>query len=192
MNTQFRFKNHTFIDNDKFKSVHGAELNIFYNKETGYAERWGKSKAAEDDPIICELGPTLMDIELSKDIHPDEEPKYVNELKIENHTCKGGCKFCYKSNSFTKYSHYMSLAKFKYLIMQLANTHVKINDKLIFFNDEIEYEGVKMRAIEYPELNWETDICNCAPLLQLAFGITNLTTNPELLSIFAFSNNNYI
>ncbi len=72
--------------------------------------------------------------------------------------------------------------------MQLANTHIKIGDKLIFFNDEIEFEGKRMKAIDYPKLNWDTDICNCAPLLQLAFGITNLTTNPELLQICMFSN----
>ena len=188
MNTEFRFKNYTFIDNDKFKTIHGPNFNIFYNKETGYAERWGATRNDEDDPALCELGPTIMDMELCKDVHPNEEHKYVNELKIEHNTCKGGCKFCYKSNSFTKYSHYLSLTKFKYLLMQLANTHVKINNELVFFNDEIIYNDEKIKAIDYPELNWDTDICNCSPLLQLAFGITNLTANPELLPICAFAN----
>lgn len=188
MNTEFIFKDHKFIDNDKFKSVHGKRFNLYYNKENGYAERWGKSKKDEDDPVFSELGPTIMDIELCKDVHPSEEHKYIDELKIENKTCLGKCKFCYKANAFTKYSHYMSLVKFKQILMQLANTHVKIGDQLIFFNDEIEVDGVKMKAIDYPKINWETDICNCAPLLQLAFGITNLTTNPELLQICAFAN----
>lgn len=188
MNTTFTYKGYVFNDNDKFKSVHGKDFNIFYNKLTGYAERWGKSRADEDDPALSLLGPTIVDMELAKDVHPDEEWKYVNELKIENHTCLGKCRFCYKSNAFTRYSHYLSLVKFKWLLMQLANTHVKLNDKLVFFNDEVVYEGKTMKAIDVPNINWDTDICNCAPLLQLAFGITNLTTNPELLQICAFSN----
>jgi len=187
MNTTFTYKGYTFIDNDKFKSVHGSDFNIYFNKETGYTERWGTTREEVDDPMVSELGPTLMDIELVKDIHPNEEDKYVNELKVENCTCLGKCKFCYKSNAFTRYSHYMSLVKYKRVLMQCANTHVKIGDKLIFFDDDIEVDGVRMKAINYPLLNWDTDICNCAPLLQLAFGITNLTSNPELLQIFAFS-----
>lgn len=154
---------------------------------TGYAERWGRTRANEDDPPMCPIGPTIMDIELVKDIHPDEEQKYKNEPKIEHNTCLGRCKFCYKSNSMTKYSHYMSLVNFKYILMQLANTHVKINGDLIFFNDDINFNGQTIKAINWPDLNWETDICNCAPLLQLAFGVTNLTANPELLQICAFA-----
>jgi hypothetical protein len=128
-----------------------------------------------------------MDIELSRDIKDFELPKYKDELKIEHNTCLGACPMCYKSNSFTKYSHYMSLVKYKYLLMQLCNTHVKVNDKLIFFNDDVEYDGKIIKAINIPDLNWETDICNCSPVLQLAMGITNLTTNPELLQICHFS-----
>ena len=40
MNTEFIFRNHSFVDNDKFKAVHGKNFNLFYNKENGYAERW--------------------------------------------------------------------------------------------------------------------------------------------------------
>ena len=187
MNTKFTYKDYSFIDNNVFKSIHGKNFNIYYNKQTGYTERWGITRDTADDPVLSELGPTIMDMELAKDIHPEDEWRYVNETKVENRTCLGKCKFCYKSNAFTKYSHYISLVKFKKLLMQLANTHIKINDKLIFFNDDIVYDGKKMKAIDYPELNWETDICNCSPLLQLAFGITNLTTNPELLKICAFA-----
>lgn len=187
MNTEFTYKGYTFVDNDKFKSVHSEKFNLFFNKLTGYAERWGRTRKNEDDPALSILGPTIMDIELAKDLHPEEEIKYKNELKIENSTCLGKCKFCYKSNSMTKYSHYMTLVNFKYILMQLANTHVKIDGKLVFFNDDICYNGKTIKAINYPNLNWETDICNCAPLLQLAFGITNLTANPELLQICAFA-----
>lgn len=89
MNAEFRYKGYTFIDNDKFKSVHGPDFNLFYNKETGYTERWGATRRDEDDPALCELGPTIMDIELCKDIRPEEEPKYANEPKSERQTCKG-------------------------------------------------------------------------------------------------------
>ena len=147
----------------------------------------GASRDDIDDPALSELGPTIMDIELAKDIHPDEEKKYENELKTENSTCLGKCKFCYKSNAFTRYSHYMPLVRFKKVLMQCANTHVKIGDKLVFFDDDIKVDGEIMKAINYPNLNWDTDICNCAPLLQLAFGVTNLTANPELLQICAFA-----
>jgi hypothetical protein len=187
MNTSFYYKGYKFIDNNKFKSIHGKNFNLYYNKEDGYTERWGKSRDDKDDPVLCKLGPTIMDIELSRDIKDFELPKYKDELKIEHNTCLGACPMCYKSNSFTKYSHYMSLVKYKYLLMQLCNTHVKVNDKLIFFNDDVEYDGKIIKAINIPDLNWETDICNCSPVLQLAMGITNLTTNPELLQICHFS-----
>lgn len=188
MNTIFNFKGYKFIDNDSFKSIHGKDFNLYYDKNTGYAERWGKTRDDKDDPLLSRLGPTIMDVELCKDIKSGEEDKYVNEVKMTQHTCLGKCPMCYKSNSFTQQSHYMSLLKFKHICMKLANTHVKINDKLVYFNDDIKYEDRIIKAIDYPELNWETDICNCSPLLQFAFGITNLTTNPELLQIFAFCN----
>lgn len=85
MNTEFTFNGCHFIDNDKFKSIHSEKFNLFYNKLNGYAERWGRTRNDEDDPQISSIGPTIMDIELVKDIHPGEEENYKNELKIENH-----------------------------------------------------------------------------------------------------------
>ena len=64
MNTSFTYKGYQFIDNDKFKTVHSKEFNLFFNKETGYAERWGKTRDDEDDPICSEIGPTIVDIDL--------------------------------------------------------------------------------------------------------------------------------
>ena len=80
MNTSFIFKGYKFIDNNKFKSIHGKDFNLYYNKEDGYTERWGKSRKDEDDPVLCRLGPTIMDIELSKDIKDEELEKYKFEL----------------------------------------------------------------------------------------------------------------
>lgn len=187
MNTEFNYNGVHVVDNDKFKSFHSNDFNLFYNKLNGYAERWGKSLEDIDDPLWSPLGPTIMDIELAKDIHPSQDEKYKNEMTTENRTCLGRCKFCYKSNSLVKKSHFMPLVKFKQVLMQCANTHVRFGDKLVFFNDEIEVEGQTMRAIDYPGIDWEKDICNCAPLLQLAFGVTNLDANPELLQICAFA-----
>ena len=107
MNTSFIFKGYKFIDNNKFKSIHGKDFNLYYNKEDGYTERWGKSRKDEDDPVLCRLGPTIMDIELSKDIKDDELEKYKFELKTERSTCLGACPMCYKSNSF-QYTHPLS------------------------------------------------------------------------------------
>ena len=75
-----------------------------------------------------------MDVELVTDIHPSDYEKYANETTtIENNPCKGGCAFCYKSNSGTKKSHYMSLAAFKQILMQCANTHVRIREQVDIF-----------------------------------------------------------
>ena len=63
MNTSFTYKGYQFVDNDKFKTVHSPNFNLFFNKETGYAERWGKTRNDEDDPIRSEIGPTIVDIE---------------------------------------------------------------------------------------------------------------------------------
>ena len=189
MNTSFTYKGYQFVDNDKFKTVHSPNFNLFFNKETGYTERWGKTRDDEDDPVLSEIGPTIVDIELCKDIQDYELDRYKNEMKVENKVCLGKCPMCYKSNGASKMSHFMTLLKFKEILMKVCNTHIKIDNKLIYFLDSINYNGKIIKAIDYPELNWETDICNCSPVLQLAIGITNLDTNPELLQICEFAKN---
>lgn len=107
--------------------MHGPKFNLFFDKTNGYYERWGKTTANEDDPIWCEIGPTICDIELSRDILPEDEEFYKNEIKEENHTCLGKCPMCYKQNGIkVTHTHFMTLIKYKYILMQLANTHVRI------------------------------------------------------------------
>ena len=187
MNTTFKYKNYIFTDNNRFKTVHSPNFNLFFDKSTGYTERWGATRADEDDPVCSEIGPTIVDMELCKDIKDYEIDKFKNELKVSGKTCLGQCPMCYKSNGYTNTSHFMSLIRFKEILMKMANTHIKFNDKLVYFLDEVEYEGKIIKAIDKPNLNWETDICNCSPVLQLALGVTNLDTNPELLQICEFA-----
>jgi hypothetical protein len=185
MDTNFKFNGYEFVDNDTFKRIIGKDFHLFFDKKTGYTERWGKDK--NDNPIRCELGPTIIDIELSRDILESELYRYKNEILLENHTCLGKCPMCYKSNGKSKFSHIMSLKKFKEVIMQVANTHVKWNDTLIPFNTIIIEDDKKIQVINSKKISWETDICNCSPVLQIACGLTNIDANPEIIEICEFA-----
>lgn len=81
------------IENSEMKIVSSEDYNYDFHKETGYFERWGKTK--EDDPLYAP-GPELADIEVTT-------------------ICKGAggklCKHCYKSN--TPNGSNMSLDTFK-------------------------------------------------------------------------------
>lgn len=187
MDTTFKYKDYEFIDNDRFKIIHSKDFNYFFNKENGDSERWGRTKEECDDPIHCDLGPIVMDLELCKDINNDNLEKYKNEILLENKQCIGKCPWCFKDNGIYKYTHVMTFIKFKEALMKMCNTHIKINEKLYYHLEKIPYNGKMIRAMDYPNINWETDICNCSPLSQVALVNTNLTTNTELLRICEFA-----
>lgn len=63
----------------------------------------------------------------------------------------------------------MTLSDFKVLMFQLANTHVKVRAGSCILSTVLVRGRVSgERSIDLPELDWNTDICNCSPLLQLA------------------------
>jgi len=70
------------LDSKKMKVVKSANYNSFFNKETGLFVRCGATE--EDDPQMCEIGPEILDMEVS-----------VNG-------CPNACPFCYKSNDNTE------------------------------------------------------------------------------------------
>lgn len=75
---------------------------MIFDTETGYMERWGKTK--EDDPQMCILGPEILDLECGETCSGisytpgDEIVPLTNDSKPFN----GPCKFCYKSNTANK------------------------------------------------------------------------------------------
>jgi len=187
MDTIFKYKDYEFIDNDRFKIIHSKDFNYFFNKETGESEKWGRTKNNEDDPIHSDLGPIDVDLELCKDVNNNDLDKYKGEILLEGKQCLGKCPWCYKCNGVYKYTHVMTFIKYKEALLKLCNTHVRIENQLYYCFDEISYKGKKIRAIDYPELDFEHDICNCTPLTQVALVNTNLTTNVELLRICEFT-----
>ena len=73
--------------------------NCFFNKLTGYNIRFGKE--VDDDPSWCELGPEILDLEISQNGCP----------KVGG----ASCKFCYKNNT-DKPATNMSFADFKKIV----------------------------------------------------------------------------
>lgn len=76
----------TVYDAPFFKLTHNEDhsYNCFFNKATGFNIRFGKE--IEDDPSYCELGPEILDLEIS-----------VNGcIPVAG---SSNCKYCYKNNT---------------------------------------------------------------------------------------------
>lgn len=77
------------IDTDLFKYTSREskfcvrDYHCFFNKVTGFTIRFGKN--VKDEPKYCDLGPEILDLEISVNGCP----------KVGGHNCK----FCYKNNS---------------------------------------------------------------------------------------------
>lgn len=84
--------------------------NFIFNRKTGLFKRWGTS--LEDDPIRCEFGPEILDLEISK-----------------GGGCLGNCPFCYKNNGGDKEIINLSLDSFKKI---LSKFNLKILTQIAF------------------------------------------------------------
>jgi hypothetical protein len=82
-------------ENKKTKFFRSENYNYNFSKETGYFERWGKTKS--EDPIFAPA-PEILDLE------------------ITSGKCSGSCLFCYKGNFITKEAINMSLDTFKKIL----------------------------------------------------------------------------
>lgn len=71
----------TIIDKDKTKILKSENYNFFFNKETGFFARWGKTQEEDGNIELCL--PEIADIEIST---------ICNGVN-------GICKFCYKENN---------------------------------------------------------------------------------------------
>jgi len=111
----------------KEKRVISENYKYFFNKETGFFARWGKTE--NDDPLYSPFGPEILDLEISSGI------------------CSQRCRFCYKENGEGPMKN-MSFDMFK-----------TIFDKII--KNKI--------------------------LTQIAFGITDITTNPDFFKMMSYS-----
>ena len=116
-------------DNFKLTFCEDHSYNCFFSKTTGLNIRFGKE--VDDDPVCCELGPEILDLEISVGGCPPVSGS-------------SNCKYCYKNNT-NRAPENMSFETFK-----------KIVDS-------------------FP-----------VNLLQIAFGITGLKTNPDLPKMFSY------
>jgi len=95
------------FENKEFKSGRSENYNFNFNKETGYFERWGKTK--QDDPECSPAGPEILDIEIST---------------ICNGIHGKPCPWCYKSNSGV--GENMSFEKFKDIFHKIPHSLTQI------------------------------------------------------------------
>lgn len=70
---------YTFAESE----FHVRDYHCFFNKKTGFTIRFGKT--IDEEPKYCDLGPEILDLEISVNGCP----------KVGGHNCK----FCYKNNS---------------------------------------------------------------------------------------------
>lgn len=87
------------FEDNTCKQARSVSYNYNFSKLTGEFARWGREQ--QDDPPYCEVGPELLDIELS--LVADEEDLFdlPEEYKQVVHYggCSGNCQFCYKGNT---------------------------------------------------------------------------------------------
>ena len=88
------------------KFIQSESFNHYFDKVTGFAATWGKTK--EENPDFCPFGPLLADIEIVVDGCPKGKSGKI-------------CNFCYKGNS-TGVPRYMSLETFKTIFYKLPKT----------------------------------------------------------------------
>lgn len=111
-------------DDTAIKTFASKHYNMTYNKVSGEFKRWGATP--EDDPVWCEFGPEILDIEVSA-----------------GGDCMGNCPFCYKANGGNQRTHNMSLGEFEQIL------------------------GCFRKDV----------------LTQIAFGIMNISTNPDFFAM---------
>lgn len=93
-------------ENSNFKLLRSKHYNYNFDKNTGYFERWGKTRSTKDDPQVGL--PEIADIEICSG------------------GCSGNCRWCYKSNSITKKIKYMSLEAFMEIFHKLPRSLTQI------------------------------------------------------------------
>lgn len=123
------------LDNEKNKIVSSEIYNHYFDKETGFSAKWGRTE--EEDPIMAPIGPEIADIEIST---------ICNGIGKSIETRKP-CSWCYKSN--TGCGSNMNLETFKTIFHKLPRN-----------------------------------------LTQIAFGIGDIDSNPDLWDIMSYCRNN--
>ena len=85
-------------ESSKIKCLRSKCFNYNFDKETGFFQRWGVTE--KEDPIFCEFGPEIADIEITT-------------------VCNNGCPFCYKNN--TANGQHMEFDTFKIIFNTLSS-----------------------------------------------------------------------
>jgi hypothetical protein len=99
-----------------------------FNQETGDFIRWGTS--LEDNPTFSDIGPEILDIEVSTICHGQLQP----------------CTFCYKTN--TPNGINMSLARYKEIFRQLPRNIVQVALGIGDFDANPELKSIITHTIE--------------------------------------------
>ena len=96
------------IDNSEVKVIQSEGFNHLFNKKTGFAATWGKTK--EENPDYSPFGPLILDIEVTT----------VCRGIPDKNGVKSVCKFCYKSN--TPNGKNMSFETFKTILDKMPKS----------------------------------------------------------------------
>jgi radical SAM protein with 4Fe4S-binding SPASM domain len=94
------------------KTVSLPDYNMLFNEKDGTLFRWGKTH--DDDPVMCPIGPEILDIEIST---------ICNGVGVTKEKAKP-CSWCYKSN--TGCGKNMSLETFKKVLKVFPNNLTQI------------------------------------------------------------------
>ena len=90
-------------ENESKKILVSDNYNYFFDKQTGYFARWGRTE--NDDPQWSPYGPEILDIEVTT-------------------ICDNGCPFCYKSNTINGKN--MSFETFKQILDKMPRTLTQV------------------------------------------------------------------
>ncbi len=101
------------IETENIKVVASDGYNYIFNKHNGQFARWGVTK--EDDPQLAPFGPEILDLEIS-----------IGDCSGgRDENGKGGCVWCYKSNSIDN-GYHMSLDTFQQIVDKMPSTLTQI------------------------------------------------------------------
>ena len=166
------------LENSHERLVKSQDYNSYFDKETGFFARWGKSK--DDDPSYAPM-PEILDLEISAG------------------KCMGKCPECYKCNGAVEETHNMTFEEFKDIFHKVAKTRAVTTFKSGFppikmnidssFGDFLTKEDIVNKAKMFysnPNEIESIKVYNAGLLQQIAFGICDIGTNPDFFKMLKY------
>jgi sulfatase maturation enzyme AslB (radical SAM superfamily) len=174
-------KNYKIIENERVRAVRSAHYNYNFDKVTGLFARWGATP--DEDPAYSPYGPEILDLEISSG------------------ECAGNCKFCYKDNGMHQKLENMSFDTFKKIFDNMntrSMVEITLNDGSKLKGPEESYERrsskesiLNGKVIQGSDIQQvDSYIERAGVLTQIAFGICDVWSNPDMFKMFEYCRNN--